>query len=729
MASREELQRALIAAHAEGNTRAAQILADRLQQMGPRVSRPEAIWRGAQDMFLAGLSDEMEGAEVSARKRFGDNPLYHLVPAARTLAEMYELTRRLGRDAPKPGDVIPQYDLAGDAAEQRKQQELEAAQADRPVSTMAGQVVGGIGQSILTRRLPVVNRLQLTGPNAMSRGNLVRAGITGGAGAGAYAFGSANNQSAQDRLAEVPSAVAMGTALGVATPFVVQPIAHTVGNALAGVSQTAQGLWNRFQTTPADRAVRLIDRALQRGDVQPQDLVTRSLALGRQGGPIAESIAEVGGTGTQGLGRAVNTVPGPGQQVARDFLTNRSQTMGDRVMAAVRRVTGRNPDNAGRLLEQIETGRRAAARPLYTAGYARDIPAEVSDQLAQYVQGDIGQQAAAVARRIAESAQRSARTPSEIADAALAVRIIDDAVAGRQVQWTPRALDYLQRGYRDISDGLRRSGSNQLAVGVDAVRGRVLDAIEQNAPEVTQAMRIWRDGANATEALETGRRLLSMPGYEIEAVLNRASQFERDAMMMGLAEALARRVNANDSAAVNTFLRDRNIQRALSLAFDNPTTFRQFMSRLSREQTMQRTSNKVLAQSETTDKRQEVFDATDGESELSFLNDVMRNGTPVTNVMLRLAAEAWARFNTPGIRNPEVHREVALRLWRQATRGNAQAVANEITALRQQRAQRLAQGFQRPMGEASRRVVDMLLPSVPALQTEQNMPERVAEQW
>lgn len=522
-----------------------------------------------------------------------------------------------------------------------------------------------------------------------------------------------------------------------------EPWARLGGAVAGGVgASTVQRLGTRGGMTPADRAVRMIDRRLGQGDTSIDELDQTARALRRQGGDTGETIAEVGGKPLQRAARAVANVDGEGQGIASAYLDARNEGVTGRLLSEVTRATApqqtRAPRNFYDARETLRTARAGQGAEAYRAAHAQEIDqAVVNAELLPLMQrgptgaikSGIAQLESAGLRAQSELAlARSAKDAQAIQRATQDLAAIDESIGQLRAvgegsmpnRMNVRALDYYQRGLGQMADSAGyRSPEGAAMEQARQTFNRYLDEV---APAFGQARSNYGASIRIEELMQEGRRVFNMPDGEIELLLRGRSgrgltTEEFDGFMLGVMDALETKIKAGDTAFVARFMRNQNWQSQLERAFTpSPDAARRALeaarrrsgsqapikpadiqrqqqrmarqatqrlrNRIAREASMRRFDNAVRSGSQTTPMAEDIKALTQGESELGFLSEIIQGGGNVRGPALKALARAWDRFNRPGIYNPQVNRELAQRLFQPATTGNVRELRREIAALR-----------------------------------------------
>lgn len=494
--------------------------------------------------------------------------------------------------------------------------------------------------------------------------------------------------------------------------------AFGAGGWLGGqVLGTIAKVLTRSGLTPDDRAVRLIARMMDDAKVSPQEFVSRS-AKAQNAGEVEEMMFELLGESGRRAARALYSVKGPSAQQAQDAFDLRRSEVGQRVTKAAAKAAGLPKNTSmGDFLEKLRAARRVDADGAYAAAYAEAIPDDIftRDLRPFMLDSQVGRPAVAHAAKLANAdllrlraelsgAQRagndaaSARVLADIANAEQSLAALQAMRAGQDVRSAPvRSLDYFQRGLRSLSEKAGRG--TQLGSAIEKARTEFNTLLDLDAPKFGSARTSYGESVRQEDLVEAGRKVFETDDFEVASIAEGLTgTADKDAFMVGVMRAIADKVNRGETAFVARLSRDKNLRNQLVEAFGGDTSkARQFLGRVTREASMASSDNFVRAGSRTAPLQEDIRALTDGDDELSFIADVLASGGSVRPLLLRKAGEAYQRFRQPGIRNREVNAALGRRLFDQATRPRAAALAAEVEASHGARSDRLIEEYQRAL--------------------------------
>jgi hypothetical protein len=246
--------------------------------------------------------------------------------------------------------------------------------------------------------------------------------------------------------------------------------------------------------------------------------------------------------------------------------------------------------------QQLAARRSADAAPLYDEAY--------SDASGQFRRLDVS-----------DPTFRSlvARIPPQAWDegAAIARTRGHRALIERPVSYdTLFDLDYAKRGLDDIiSAGTDISGRmNARAAAAADLRADLLGYLDNAVPEFAAARAAWAGPTAAMDAMKFGQSVFGQRGPAVERRVSQMVQSEREAFLIGVLDALQRRVGGvNDSRNTAATLKNENfreiVRASMRAVTNDPAEAERLVERITRnidrEDNIAKSTNKVLHGSQT----------------------------------------------------------------------------------------------------------------------------------
>lgn len=439
--------------------------------------------------------------------------------------------------------------------------------------------------------------------------------------------------------------------------------------------------------------------------------------LGAQGESMANATANAAGPGRDIAARAyarrttgaenggqVYETPAAQRAGAGAGDTGRPGTVSERMLSASRRGLNteetRVPQTWDEYLEGLQGIRAREAREGYAAGLARDPDARmVEQQLAPLIRSMPQQARVAAARSGANQLEfevgrlRTAMTQAgdDAERAALAqqvaraeegvrqLRAIASARGNARVGNNMWALDYYQRGLHQVESSLAR-GSPE-AASIATSRRLYNDTLRPMNEPWAQAHQSYAASMRQQDYAMQAQGLLRSPERldDVMTLLRgNLSVHERDAIVVGVLRALDAKLAQGDTRFVAQVMRRRDWQAALRQVMGKQA-WAQWNYQALLEQAMRRSENAVMAGSKTARTQEDIRDLTN-ETEMGFMREALQSGN-IQGAFMRRLLDAWDRWAQGGIRNPEVNRALANRLFQTATEGNQARLVDEINNL------------------------------------------------
>lgn len=616
---------------------------------------------------------------------------------------------------------------------------LERARRTHPGWTFAGDVAGS-----LIPGTGIVKGLRAAGAGARAAlyGGAALQGGAYGAGSGENAQERLMGAVTEAPLAVAGAGVGEGIG-GVAALIGrggQKPAERAARLAFRGLrnARTSQGVLERRLmaqgATPA-AARRQAAAIIERGDapeMDPDDLTRWANQLPKQGGPVTEMAAEAAPTWANTT-RAVANVDGPGQGIVKTALDARREGLGGRMLDQAQttfsptkvsssfstpKATRAAPGDYYDFLEGLRGFREAGRIQDFAEAYKEPVDQRVWEEVIkpQLVGNEEMLDAAREGAKIARAQYSGFRGMREqaalggrnedwkaldwtIGDVEKSVKQLEMIAAGEKMppNVNTRTLEYLHQG---IWQRVERAGGKATPVGGARAQqwGGWKAMIESFAPKLDTAQANFGRSMRVDEMAQKGRKVFDLPDGEIDTLLRGANNGkgvtleEGDAFIVGAMEAIDQKLGQGDTAFVARLIKNKNWQRQLERSVIRPglapaekraaqRRLTAFMSRLNREVAGQEFNNFVQSGSRTTPLQQDIRSLTDGESELGFVSDLVRDSNFRPEVIATKGlSRIYDRMKRPGIYDPRVNKELAQLMTQPATAQNMTALATRLRA-------------------------------------------------
>lgn len=327
------------------------------------------------------------------------------------------------------------------------------------------------------------------------------------------------------------------------------------------------------------RAANRVVNNLQADELTPGKAMARMNTRG-------QSLLDVAGDNTMGLGRSASAKPGRGRTIMNRALDAGQASRADRALDAVQDGLGGADEAFNIRLNRMATERGAKAKDVYERAFTQNYGSKHSmkfDELA----GRIPPEAVRNAHRIAKAEGRPFGEQL--------VAAIDDNAGTVQFRRTPslREWHYIQRGLRSATDKAYREGVGEVGTAFKNLHRDVLGAMDEANPLYKMARRSYAEKSQLMEAVQRGREIMQ-PGTlrnldQLADDFGRMSKPEKEMMRLGLSRAMQDAIESTPSTAgdvVNKLMGTPQKRKAIRMLFDSDSAFRSFeikMRRMSKE--------------------------------------------------------------------------------------------------------------------------------------------------
>ncbi len=557
MATREQLQQALVQAHQAGDTRAAELFAGKIKGNDfdggspyAEGNAPGRIATGAAHAIDAGgfgLSRHINAAGSIIGDMLGIGPQSNQVQLTDSAKAR---GRQMGLDIPEDKSVGERYlDYRDDFAGR-----LDAAAQENPKSAVTGSVVGGLatGGAIGAKALANLSPGKLNAAKGLLGVGAAEGAAIGGTTSDAREFG--------DFAGDVGQSSAIGGALGIAAPAATNAAIGTVRRIFdrGGVAQdkAQQKAYDAIEELLADEGRTLDDLDELLGD--NQNLIPAD---------VSENLRFQLG--------ALSQRPGSTPQAARDQLTERTTGQADRFVKTFREELGDTP--VAEAATAVVQRTRTEAGPLYERAYEMVIPPQAQTRLRALIERDRGamNSAARLLRRRGEDIDL---------DGPLNVRTVD------------KITSYL--GGRGRAS--RSRGDAQEGASFEKLRQDIIDTLDPIAPTLRNARRIAADQFADDDAMQLGQKVFTDDIVDVKNIVKDMSTSELEHFRLGVFAQVRKKIGRKgDQADVSKLFSSPDAREAVRVAFGSMDKFRKFMRQVDDEGAMFRTMSEAIGGSQT----------------------------------------------------------------------------------------------------------------------------------
>jgi ActR/RegA family two-component response regulator len=523
---------------------------------------------GGFGQFLKGMTLNFSDEGIGALKSFISSDPKNISAAIKKISPQ--------EPQPSPMDV-------GVALERMGQSEYTQ---ENPLKSIAYQIGGGMLPALVTRR---------PGPSS-TFGQMGLASVAG-------ATSGIGESEAELFSPETGKEAAMGAGIGMASVPVAKGLGFIVGK---GYRSAVSAMFDNPQRMGVDQSRAMIREALG-ADVGGVDDAIKMI-LDRSGKPYA--LADIG-PNTRAYLDAVNQLPGPGKQVAKNFLEDRDKGLLKRLTSDMQVAFGSKAAYFDEF-NALKDARSEIGKKLYGAALPR--PVEITSEFTDLLQRPSMKQAYDRAVSLAQEqgiklpkVQINPETGKLVTEKGLPVANIDTTF----MHYMKMGLDDLIYSGKSPTSGM---GNTQLGA-IKQTRGDFIDLLDASNPAYKRARDYWANDTAVLDAMNEGRSIFSKKPADLDALLNDVktmSKSEKDALRLGTMQSLLDRlggaqtgdavVSAVGNPAMDILKNPKNV-RIIRSTFNTDeagqNAYNKFMSNLMSEVEMKTTSKVVLQGSQT----------------------------------------------------------------------------------------------------------------------------------
>lgn len=447
---------------------------------------------------------------------------------------------------------------------------VEQHRQDYPVASTVGNISGALLQAPM---IPI----KALGAGA---GLLTRAATGAGYGAAfGAAQGAGDSETIDSMMADAAGGGIKGAAIGGALPV--------VGAAVSGASNMARPYLPSLPPalmTIADKMGLRFDGAISE-QLALREIGKQMAREGKTGSQVTARLGKLGpeatladATGLETLDTMAN-LPGKTRQAAANAIRQRQTSRADRMDQIPDSLAG-TATKGDVIVRDLKTLQEEAAAPLYAEVDKLTVP--ITPALADIANRPVVRDAIQLAR-------------NTVANKGQAHVDAFDAAALDKNQMPLRFWDEVKRGLDDIIGAAKRGDTNKtsstLGSALDVKRELVneLDTLTSKTGKAKdspyyQARQAFAGPAATINAIEDGRKVLTMKDAEIAEWMFKAGQSEVEAFRLGAADALRDKIGTR--GGINNLLNapfDRSTRMMMKSVFGDENGYREAMKTILRE--------------------------------------------------------------------------------------------------------------------------------------------------
>lgn len=445
--------------------------------------------------------------------------------------------------------------------EQLLQEALKGNREDRsPTANLIGNLAGGLGAG------------------SLSVGKGILGGVaTGGVYGGLYGAGEAKG-GWQDKMAGGAGGALAGAVLGGAIPL--------IGKAIkAGAKPIADAISARVN--PEKFATQKIAQRIASNGATAETLANKM--VNNRG----MSAADAGPKSLKTLLRTATNIPGPAKDRVTTQLNVRQFGQGDRIKDVISK-TFADPDAYLSQKEAIAEATKKAAAPLWKR--AMEKPVHYSESLEAVLNTNAGKSALAKAEQLASNEQEPFKQifVNVMENGKMVAKRVPDA---RGWQYVKSAMDDMINAQTDSITG-KMTNEGRILVGL---KNRMLSELDAANPAYAAARKASATGFELDNALEIGRKSLTMSPEALKRQLAGMNAAEREAARVGAADALRAEVDRAGwtNNAVLKVVGGRQRRQNLEMLFESKAKFNEASKAMFAEMRKRTTYDAVKGNSTT----------------------------------------------------------------------------------------------------------------------------------
>ena len=473
---------------------------------------------------------------------------------------------------------------------------LKEYAAQNPVTAATANIGGAILPSLVSKRSPIGLPAQM--------------GL-----AGAVGFTSGIGESEAEMFS--PESFKSGggsAALGAGITAALKPVRLVAGNVYKSL---VKSIFDNPQRLGTDEARQLVKQALV-SDVGGIDEAIQFI-LKSKNKPYA--LADIG-PNTQAYLDAAASIPGPGKQVAKDFLENRDKGILKRLTSDLQVAFGSRAAFFDEFAA-LKTARSELGGKLYDRALQKDVP--INAKLTELFQRPSVQAAYDEAITIAK--EKGVKLPN--------VKIVDGKLqteSGNPItEINTTFLHYMKMGLDDVlnvsKNPIKGVGPTKL-LGMKQTRIDFLNEIDAANPRYKTARQFWAGDTAVLDAMQEGRTVFNKKASDVDILLNDVktmSKSELEGLRIGVMQNLLDQLGGAQTAetvmgaagnpALKILQNNKNL-RIIRETFPKDEAgdkaYSVFIKNLTDEVQMKGTSKIVLQGSQTAQRQQAIADVKAG---------------------------------------------------------------------------------------------------------------------
>lgn len=497
----------------------------------PQSNPTDSFVRGAADTMTFGLADE--AAALGARYNPVNPENYSsLSRAADTISNLNPITGAINtvRQLVSPDEQM-QSELQRERAIQGARDEAD------PAASTTGRIAGALTSAagLMKAQAPYMAALPADASLAAKSVQGARAGALY---SGLYGLGS--GEDIPGRITEGVEQAAVGGLIGGAVPGVTE-----------GVKAFFKPLKDAYTgyTRPAAFANQKIAERLADANLDP------SLAASKMATQPGVTLADVGGKSTRNLLRTATNIPGKAEDIVVSRLNKRQWGQGDRIKDIIRE-TFADPEVFEAAKGKLFKLQEETSKPLYEKALSKKNV--WNNRLDMFLRDPVTQSGIKQGIRIQRLEALAENVPFDPKDYAIvAFNEAGDPIIGGVPNM--RTVNVIKKGLDAMLEGARHPITGRLTEegrAIDGVRRAFLNEVDLVNPDYKVARQNYANFMQVNDAMEFGRKALSMSPASVKAKAAEMTPMERIAARVGAAESMRKLIDEagwNNNAILKVF--------------------------------------------------------------------------------------------------------------------------------------------------------------------------------
>lgn len=409
-----------------------------------------------------------------------------------------------------------------------------------------------------------------------------------------------------EKIGSIPTAGIEGAAIGSTLPMMASGI-------IAGGSAVASPIINKLTSSDSEIAIsKLAKRFAQDNNIT----LDQAKTVLEQLGPNA-SLADVGATNVQKLGKTILNTPGSGANNVVNFLMGRQRGIDGELQDAVKIGFG-NDAEFHDTIDNLQAGKQEMADPLYKQAFAENQDIK-SPKLNRLLRTNAGQNALSYAADRMNNKMSLMGIPDP--DLAEQARLVGTyQPGGISNGFKLQTHDFIKQGFdaqisagkKQVANGSMKPGELSDIISLKNAYTNELDRLdsttkinrltkepEQGSGLYAQARAAFSNPSQSSDATEMGRNFMNEDSQMTTKEISKLDPSDQYFFQIGAARAIADKAKANPSSTIKNILSNDLWKERLKAAMPSQDHYYNFLNDAQNIATKNSTKANVLGNSST----------------------------------------------------------------------------------------------------------------------------------